>query len=810
MAIGPLPPVISEIQANSGQPGKTLAQQSAASSLIDLQAAATTEPTTAILPETTLIEKAVAEALGHQGGLAQLYATLTELAGASDLPDAVKSAVETIMAFRLGDGDVTPARVAEAIRSSGVFHEAVAAGKMAASPPPAVRQALAGATGDGRLATAPPAISASVPATSTTASMPVSSAAPSPSTDVSPRPNLGTSASAAQAYGRQRAMPAPTATTITSQVSSVVSAVGALTLSSAPNEAVVTVPAAGTVAPLATASVTSKTAAVPLSSNAVAAAPTTVAGEAPPSVAATTLASTAPLLSVAGNAPEGAASIPAQIVSTGDGEAVAVPSASGGAVPSSPSTSPGSPAMAAVAGRLADHPAAVFEGLAQPAVSHPARASEPSGSGAPTQIAPTVPSAPAAGTLTSSRSFAPWTPGRPLTPTISAIVTEAPTGTSTAADHPASPSVAVAAGSEAVVPRPAGERALFVPSAVENLPNSPPGSAAQRVPTGPAVTVSPATPVAASDALAQQGVTPSSGVQASSAPPQPGTGAAQEVAQSAPQVAPQPRPVAPIGVEISGAPAPQVPLRTSPPTAAPSLTAGVDLKGALEMLRRELTVWLGRNADVMASLEGTGDDAAPSRADRPAPPRKSGPVRGQPAVPLLNDEESEAVSTETMAGRALGETERSLSRVFLHQAASAESREAKVAQPTPVLMLEIPIVGPNGTSIAQLRIERDDHAPNEPGAPPRRVFQVDIAFDIAPLGSVAVRVGLMDGRRVAVGVWCESDDGLVRMEAERENIVLGLEQEGMVVAGVDLHRGHPSEGHDEMAIAPSHRLDLQL
>ena len=76
--------------------------------------------------------------------------------------------------------------------------------------------------------------------------------------------------------------------------------------------------------------------------------------------------------------------------------------------------------------------------------------------------------------------------------------------------------------------------------------------------------------------------------------------------------------------------------------------------------------------------------------------------------------------------------------------------------------------------------------------------------------SVAVRVGLMDGRRVAVGVWCESDDGLIRMEAERENIVLGLEQEGMVVAGLDLHRGHPPEGREETTTAANHRLDLQL
>lgn len=252
------------------------------------------------------------------------------------------------------------------------------------------------------------------------------------------------------------------------------------------------------------------------------------------------------------------------------------------------------------------------------------------------------------------------------------------------------------------------------------------------------------------------------------------------------------------------------PLTPAVPAAATAPTSGVDLKGALDVLRRELVAWLGRNADVMASLDGTSDDPTVTRVDRPSPPRRGGAVRGQPAVRLPDGGEAESAATEALAGRALGEAERSLSRVFLHQAATAESRDMKAAQPTQALMLEIPIAGPNGTSIAQLRIERDDRASVEPGAPPRRVFQVDIAFDIAPLGPVAVRVGLMDGRRVAVGVWCESDDGLVRMEAERENIVLGLEQEGMVVAGVDLHRGHPSEGRDETAVTSSHRLDLQL
>ena len=364
-----------------------------------------------------------------------------------------------------------------------------------------------------------------------------------------------------------------------------------------------------------------------------------------------------------------------------------------------------------------------------------------------------------------------------------------PAGVAAEASRPAPSSPLPPAASGETPVRTGGERAPFVPSTVESLPNAPSQPASRPSTAQPAA---PSATPAGSTAATTPASVPGSAVAT-------GSGAAPAVTSPAHSaVRPDVPTESPAFVRPSAA----------PPSALPA--PGVDLKGALEMLRRELTVWLGRSADLMASLDGAADDGTAPRVDRPAPPRKGGPVRGQPAMPLSGGDDAEPVSSETLAGRALGEAERSLSRVFLHQAATAESRDARTAQPSQALMLEIPIAGPNGTSIAQLRIERDDHAPSEPGAPPRRVFQVDIAFDVAPLGPVAVRVGLMDGRRVAVGVWCDSDDGLVRLEAERANIVLGLEQEGMTVAGVDLHKGHPPEGRDEGAAAGNHRLDLQL
>lgn len=759
MAIGSLPPVINEIQANSGQPGKMLARQSAAASLLDLQTAATAVPTS-IVPESTLIDKAVAEALGKQGGLAPLYATLSQLAKSPDLPDAVKTAIDSVLAFRLSDGDVTPERVAEAIRASGVFHEAVAAGKMAAALPPAVRQALGGtpeekqaaapSTATGRRAadapttTSTPAVSRPAPA----ANPPMPTTAPTYGRPVPQQPTT-INPTAAQAQQPGTAAPAVSPTV------------------SGPPAAPGTGPAALTSAIPPQITVTGET--VPLPSASAAPPPAGAASMPAPAVAADT-----------------SLSLPSQPPTAG-GVAPPTSQAAGGATPASPQV-PGAP-TASPTNQSGAVPSPTSPSAASPVQASAAPAASSTASTNPAAV-PT-PANPPAAASSSVRSFAPWMPGRPMAAATPATTPVTPAGVTAEAPRPASSSLQPpAASGETPVARAGGERAPFVPSTVESLPNAPSQPASR--------------PSAAQPAASSANSAASSG---STAATTPAPGSAVAIASGAAPAATSPaRPAVRPDMPIESLPSVRSPA-APPPTL---LVPGVDLKGALEMLRRELTVWLGRSADLMASLDGAADDGTAPRIDRPAPPRKGGPVRGQPAMPLSGGDDAEPVSSETLAGRALGEAERSLSRVFLHQAATAESRDARTAQPSQALMLEIPIAGPNGTSIAQLRIERDDHAPSEPGAPPRRVFQVDIAFDVVPLGPVAVRVGLMDGRRVAVGVWCDSDDGLVRLEAERANIVLGLEQEGMTVAGVDLHKGHPPEGRDEGAAAGNHRLDLQL
>ncbi len=802
MAIGSLPPVTNEIQANSGQPGKTLAQQTPAGSLLDVQAAAA-EPAVAIVPETTLIEKAVAEALGRQGGLAPLYATLAELADAPDLPDAVKAAINQVLAFRLGDGNVTPERVAEAIRSSGLFHEAVAAGRMAAVLPPAVRQALGGLPEERRQATARPSISASSLATpSSSAWLVATTASASPA-------NAGSLSQNTEA-SLQGGSRSPGPMTVTSPAGTPPSPAGN---SAGPVSVAPGAPAASSANAPPTAPASLATGTLTPSTGAAVSAQPIAGGEALPTTSATVgvaasqsgPTASAPALPAAALALEGAPASPSQQVPPSDVDARApTPLSAGGAggVPSSPpaASTPGGAAPGQSGG------AQPTSGAMVPMPPPEVRASNADADGPSPSPSPATPQSGSGGAATSARTFAPWTPGRPLNPQAPPAATSASPGAPPAAGHLGPPQSAHPTGPEPPLPRSVGDKALFVPSTVDSLPNTAP-AVLPRVSAGPA-----ATPPNAPGAPAQ----PSAGqpvAEAASSQPGPEPKIVAGPGNVGSPQAPQPaRPVSTVPGEPIANPERRPvasPAAATPPQAAANVAmAGIDIKGALGILRHELLAWLGRNADVMASI--AGDDGGAASVNRPPPPRKGGPVRGQPAMQVVDGDQAEAGTTEALAGRALGEAERSLSRVFLHQAATSESRDAKGAQTTQALMFEIPIAGPNGTSIAQLRIERDDHPPAEPGAKPRKVFQVDIAFDIVPLGPVAVRIGLMDGRRVAVGVWCESDDGFVRMEAERENIVLGLEQEGMVVAGLDLHRGHPPEGREDTTVAASHRLDLQL
>lgn len=232
-----------------------------------------------------------------------------------------------------------------------------------------------------------------------------------------------------------------------------------------------------------------------------------------------------------------------------------------------------------------------------------------------------------------------------------------------------------------------------------------------------------------------------------------------------------------------------------------------DLKGLLIALRSELATWAGTRADTIVAAAGVPT----ARLQRPPPLGHGGPLRGQ----AVDDEaDLSTLDDVALARRLAGSADRALWRLFLHQAEHLASEEAgrsagEAVAPAGHLVTELPVAGPTGTSIVGLRVETDDRRTAD-GEFIGRVHRVELAFDIAPLGPVTVRVGLMPGHRVAVGLWCDGDDATVRLDGEREAMSLGLTAAGLTVAGIDLHHGRPAEPDEHRTAGKSHRLDVSV
>lgn len=223
-----------------------------------------------------------------------------------------------------------------------------------------------------------------------------------------------------------------------------------------------------------------------------------------------------------------------------------------------------------------------------------------------------------------------------------------------------------------------------------------------------------------------------------------------------------------------------------------------DLKGALAFLTSALAGWLGTarsDRDVEASIA--------ARA-KPAAPRRSTPLRGQLSEPPPE------VSGMRLAAEALEEADRAVARILLHQAASLDGERDPSAAARAPLTFELPFVARDGTAVAQFRVEADDHRPLSGTDQPGRTWRVEFAVALRGIGPVTARVGLMPGRRIVVGLWCEDPVGVPRLEAEIAGLRRALEAGGLEVAGIDLHLGRPPVARDGAAGEPPHRLDVAL
>lgn len=387
--------------------------------------------------------------------------------------------------------------------------------------------------------------------------------------------------------------------------------------------------------------------------------------------------------------------------------------------------------------------------------------------------------------------------------------------------------------------RPAGAAIARQGSEVPVATGAQPGAALPSTPptaTSPTATspTGPATPTATAPELARPGVPPA-------APGAPATAAPASPTPSGPEAAPVPASAAPTAHADPPSAAPAAPSGSNPPQTSPGAPTGstptstaADPRRAVpgpvgaepgtsrpadpppvrladaQSLARVLQTLAGQAAATLRTLAGepkTEDGASPS-GDRPTPrprasaeplehvppppPRRGGPIHAEPAVAA---DWLSGVPTHEVGRIAKGETEAALARVFLSQAASV-APEPEAGQPgeKPALQqwtFDVPLLSRGETSIAQFRIEREEHRSPNAAEPTRPTWRIRFSVDFAPIGPVHALLSLMGGR-LAVGLWTERPDAAALLGAGVGELRNALEAGNLEVEEIHLATGRPA------------------
>lgn len=206
------------------------------------------------------------------------------------------------------------------------------------------------------------------------------------------------------------------------------------------------------------------------------------------------------------------------------------------------------------------------------------------------------------------------------------------------------------------------------------------------------------------------------------------------------------------------------------PQASP---VGQDMKAGLLILQQALGSWLA------GAPRGP---VARNSAKTPPPPYRAGSTKAQPsAAPSLP---SDAAPSQ-VGQRLKTETEAALARQELLQIASLPSEDPAEAQVTR-WMFEMPLMTPQGASVAQFEISRDARAAT---AAEGQAWRVAFSLDIEPLGPIHARVALV-GEQAIVSLWAERESGLIRLREGEQALSQALARVSFR-AEIAVHSGAP-------------------
>lgn len=190
-----------------------------------------------------------------------------------------------------------------------------------------------------------------------------------------------------------------------------------------------------------------------------------------------------------------------------------------------------------------------------------------------------------------------------------------------------------------------------------------------------------------------------------------------------------------------------------------------DLKAALTTLKDALTAWVVKEQggdpalvpqkplappSMPSSMPSSVPLPLPQRAVVP-PPHRLAPTIPQAVLPASLPDEA---SAREAAQHLLKATDGALARQTLLQIASLPDDSTHRAEQGPRLTLDIPLALPQGTGVAQLRIEQEPSRREGPDIRP--VWRAQFSIDVEPIGPVHAAIALF-GDRAAVTLYAERD-----------------------------------------------------
>ncbi len=203
---------------------------------------------------------------------------------------------------------------------------------------------------------------------------------------------------------------------------------------------------------------------------------------------------------------------------------------------------------------------------------------------------------------------------------------------------------------------------------------------------------------------------------------------------------------------------------------------GRDLKAGLLILKRALDGFLATQPNA---------HTARTPGPTPPPPFRDGATSAQPPA---NASLPPGSPPEAVAQRLVSEAEGALARTELFQMASLPMAPAVTGTEGPITrwMFEIPFTNPQGATVAQFEISREEAGF---GAERAAVWRAGFSLDVEPLGPVHARVSLM-GDQAGVNLWAERDEGLVRLKGLAPLLSQGLARSNLR-ADIAVHAGAP-------------------